>query len=202
MDPHCHPCLTSGSGLPCAPADVIIFLGEHDKNNSSESQIQRKGVNVSKIIIHPNYSEFTFINDIALLKLSEEVDLNIYTPSCIAETSDNFAGQKAWVYGEKILIRITRHYHFIGWGYTNSSFSSPSDKLLEVEVSVVSNAVCQEAMKNFTNYNVSFKHKLYEFTTKIWDNWWHTVCWWWVEQGSLCGRKISVKYNSNQLFLT
>ena len=59
--------------------------------------------------------------------------------------------------------------HFKGWGATNSS--SSSDKLLEVEVPVVSNTVCQEAMQNVQNFpNVSFKHKLLVFTTKISDN--------------------------------
>ena len=62
-------------------------------------------VTISNIIIHPP-NNGSFINNIALIKLTEEVDLNIYTPSCIAEASDNFEGQRAWVYGEKILILI------------------------------------------------------------------------------------------------
>ena len=94
--------LTTAKCTAGAAADFAVVLGEHDKNNSSESQIPRKVVTVSKIITHPNNSNFN--NNIALLKLSEEVDLNIYTPSCIAETSDNFEGQRAWVYGERILI--------------------------------------------------------------------------------------------------
>ena len=89
------------AGSPYIPANFTIVLGEHDKSNSSESQIPRMVVTVSKIIIHPP-NNGSFINNIALIKLTEEVDLNIYTPSCIAEASDNFEGQRAWVYGEKI----------------------------------------------------------------------------------------------------
>ena len=64
--------------------------------------------------------------------------------------------------------RFESEYQYIslfqGWG----TDSDGSDKLFEIEVPVVSNTVCQEAMKNYIN--VSFKHKLYEFTTKISDN--------------------------------
>jgi secreted trypsin-like serine protease len=82
--------------------ELTVVLGEHDTASSSESQIPRKIFQVSQIINHPKYSPLTSNNDIALLKLSEEVDLTIYTPSCIAETSDNFVGQRAWAYGENI----------------------------------------------------------------------------------------------------
>merc|ERR1712083_161450 len=47
-------------------------------------------------------------------------------------TTDNFEGQKAWVYG---------------WG-TTSSGGQTSSKLLDVQVPVVSNAVCKAAMPN------------------------------------------------------
>jgi hypothetical protein len=89
---------------PYTAAELRIVLGEHDIASSSESQIPRKVLQISKIIKPHDYSASTSNNDIALLKLSEEVDLTIYTPSCIAETLDNFEGQRALVYGEKILI--------------------------------------------------------------------------------------------------
>ena len=84
---------------PLTAVNLTVVLGEHDLASSSESIIPRKAADVSKIITHPGFSAESHINDIALLKLSEDVDITTYTPSCIAMELDNFEGQKAWVYG-------------------------------------------------------------------------------------------------------
>ena len=85
---------------PLVASELSIVLGEHDKADTSESTIPRKAVQVSKIITHENYDAENSDNDVALLKLSESVDLNVYTPACVANTGVNFVGKKAWVYGE------------------------------------------------------------------------------------------------------
>ena len=49
-------------------------------------------------IVHESYkSPFTSSNDIALLKLAEAVDLNIYTPACLPAPNTDYTGS---VYGE------------------------------------------------------------------------------------------------------
>ena len=55
---------------------------------------------------HENYDSSTTDNDIAIIELAQEVDLTIYTPACLAKTSDTttFDGKKAWVYGETVLL--------------------------------------------------------------------------------------------------
>ena len=82
------------------PTTVRIVLGEHDTASTTESKIPRIVVNVSLILNHPDFILETVNNDIALLKLSEEVDLTVYTPACLPMTGDNFVGKIAWVYGK------------------------------------------------------------------------------------------------------
>ena len=52
--------------------------------------------------LHEDFSNDFFGNDIAIIELPEEVDLTLYTPACMAKTSDTttFDGKNAWVYGE------------------------------------------------------------------------------------------------------
>ena len=52
-------------------------------------------------IIHENYySPKPRSNDIALLKLAEEVDLKIYTPACLPSIGADYTGQNGRVYGK------------------------------------------------------------------------------------------------------
>jgi len=119
--------------IPQTAAELLVVLGEHDLQDDTESKLPKKVVKVSQIIKHEDYDKSTSNNDIALLKLSEEVDLNTYTPACLPNTADNHDGKNAWVYG---------------WGTVEYGGAS-SSKLLEVEVPVVSNTVCQAAMPQY-----------------------------------------------------
>jgi len=118
---------------PQTAEEIVVVLGEHDLFDQNESKLPRKVVKVSQIIKHESYDKQTSNNDIALLKLAEEVDLNTYTPVCLPKTADSYEGKNAWVYG---------------WG-TTSYGGVGASKLLEVEVPVVSNSVCQTAMPQY-----------------------------------------------------
>merc|ERR1712042_310983 len=112
--------------------DISIVLGEHDNSMEGEEILPRKVVKVSKYIKHPNWDtgSGTFDADIALLKLAEKVDLNTYTPACMANTGDDFVGKTAWVYG---------------WGALSFGTGDYPDKLQELSVKIVSQDVCQAA---------------------------------------------------------
>ena len=85
--------------IPNTASEIRIVLGEHDTESTTESIIARIIIKVAKIIKHPNYNTITSDSDIALIKLSEAVDLNIYPPACLANHGDDFTGKKALVYG-------------------------------------------------------------------------------------------------------
>merc|ERR1719219_167215 len=121
---------------PRTAEELLVVLGEHDLLTEGEaSKIPKKAVKVSKIINHADYnSPVSTNNDITLLQLAEEVDMNVYTPAFLPSTADNFEGKNAWVYG---------------WGTTEYGGAS-SNKLMEVEVPVVSNTVCAAAMPEFS----------------------------------------------------
>jgi len=129
---HCMFHDTAGT-QPRTAAEILAVLGEHDLQDATESKIPKKAVKVSEIINHKDYSADTSNNDIALLKLAEEVDMSVYAPACLPSTADNFEGKNAWVYG---------------WGSLSYGGTYPS-KLMEVEVPVVSNTVCQTAMPQY-----------------------------------------------------
>ena len=125
--------------------DVSIVLGEHDNFLEGEEILPRKVVKISKYIKHPDYDKLTSNADIALLKLAEKVDLNIYTPACMANTGDDFTGKTAWVYGKSEAPEIYEQYLLIGWGALSPGTGDYPDKLQELSVKIVSQEVCQAA---------------------------------------------------------
>ena len=51
-------------------------------------------------IVHENYQNpMSTSNDIALLKLAESVDLDVYTPACLAARDADYTGKNGRVYG-------------------------------------------------------------------------------------------------------
>ena len=67
--------------------------------------LPRKVIRLSENpIIHENYEKpIQFNNDIALLKLVEEVDTKVYSPACLPSEDADYTGRKAQAYGETSL---------------------------------------------------------------------------------------------------
>ena len=87
--------------IPMLPADLRVVLGEYDTLLEDEEEIPRLVELVSEILLHYYYDYDTMQNDIALLKLTGRVDLNIYTPACLPPPELSTTGHTAWVYGKK-----------------------------------------------------------------------------------------------------
>ena len=110
-------------------------LGDHDYESNTESN--HITVNIALILDHPDYDGPSTNFDFALLKMQNTIDFSVYPhirPVCLpvndANTYNNF------------IATVT------GWG-TTSSGGPVSNKLMEVNVEVISNTEC----KNDYNYN-------------------------------------------------
>merc|ERR1712001_218468 len=110
---------------------IRVILGEH---NIADSDFNR--VDVTEIINHPNYNPQTTDNDYAILRLADPVTFTSeVSPACLpADLSNTFAG---------VLATVT------GWGTLSSGGSQPT-VLQEVDVTVTTNAVCNNAYGSIT----------------------------------------------------
>jgi len=101
-----------------------VVLGAHEIGDMGSQNIA-----VSEIILHPDYDRWSYANDIALLKLSEEAVCGPLVNSiCLHEEQQPLPDQ-VWV---------------TGWGTLEYGGFSP-DALMEVSVPLVSNEQCQAA---------------------------------------------------------
>jgi len=117
--------------IPLTAFDIRVILGEH---NITDSDFNR--VDVAQIIKHPNYDPYKYDYDYAILRLANPVAFtNEVSPACLpADLSNTFAG---------VLATVT------GWGTLSSGGSQPI-VLQEVDVTVTTNAVCNNAYGSIT----------------------------------------------------
>ncbi|KAG5671673.1 hypothetical protein PVAND_001861 [Polypedilum vanderplanki] len=119
----------------------IVRLGEHRKSTPKDCQIQNDGIeicadpvqdieiNSSDIIIHPEYTDSSTVNDIAIIRLNEaaKINQNNIKPICLPF--------------RKSFEILPKSMTVIGFGRTESSVSN-SDVLRKVNVRIKSNEQC------------------------------------------------------------
>ena len=66
---------------------VQVKLGGHDISDHLRSSVEERVVGVSGVHVHEQYRSRSYEHDITLLELAEEVDINTYTPACMAQVS-------------------------------------------------------------------------------------------------------------------
>ena len=76
--------------------NLEVRLGEHQRSISTESDITRS-FDVDRIVKHPQY--FNPTNDIALLRLTEKLDISTYVPVCLPFQGEDFTGFEGIVTG-------------------------------------------------------------------------------------------------------
>jgi len=115
--------------LPADVSNVSILAGDNTLGRAKQT------IKASEIHIHENYGRGTYVNDIALIKLSGDV------------SSDNIIGKLSTV--SDLMYEIGTKATVAGWGATNVDGTFSSDELLKLEVPVVGRDVCNE----FVSYN-------------------------------------------------
>ena len=117
---------------------VQVTLGEHDVSATGEGSLTEKTVAIAAISRHESYNAASSSHDIAVLELAEEVDLDTYTPACMAQVRSSVwcimlltlylqTSDTATFYGKDALV--------YGWGTTSAGGSS-SSVLLEVNIDI------------------------------------------------------------------
>jgi len=118
-------CVTTeeSNTTPYQPSQISIFV---DFYSLTKPEAGYQKVNVKQIIIHPTYDPITVDGDLALIQLDRPLT---NTPVSLPEQNDT-------IYTKNGLTNTV-----MGWGYTQPT-SLVADTLQEVEVKIISNAVC------------------------------------------------------------
>ena len=71
-----------------ASSSLWVVLGEHNTTTSSETNLTLR-MEVEEIVVHTNKLGNPDQVDIALIKVKDVIDLNIYTPICLPDADFN-----------------------------------------------------------------------------------------------------------------
>jgi secreted trypsin-like serine protease len=112
------------------PAIMSVVVGDHTRNDGTNTV--RRSLDVSRIIMHPNYNSRTLVNDIALVKLAAPIIFNTadIQPICGPEQNDQFVYRKTFC---------------SGWGTLSSGGACCPQTLQYVSMNITTNAYCNNA---------------------------------------------------------
>lgn len=115
-----------------------LVLGENNRNRNEGTE---QHVNVKAITIHEDFNANTYVNDIAILSLSEDAVYSQYiTPACLPTKDEE--------------LKVGTSCRITGWG-KKFHVRNPVDILQEITVPVVAGEVCQTKNKGVQNVTPS-----------------------------------------------
>ena len=89
--------------------EIVVVIGDDNiRINDEEKPLKTIETSIKQVIFHKDYTIRNQLGnilvnypDVAILKLKDRIDIEIYTPACLARTLDEhtFYNKKAWVAG-------------------------------------------------------------------------------------------------------
>lgn len=129
-------CLYDAENNPIVASRISVVLGEH---NRAQSDGMEQFLTVEEVFVHEEFSDWSNNNDIALLKLASPATINARVKPIaplLSPEQDNLA-----MPGKLSMVT--------GWGSTGEG-GSAAVILMEVEVPIVENEVCNRAYGTIT----------------------------------------------------
>ncbi|XP_034480984.1 ovochymase-1-like [Drosophila innubila] len=129
--------LTAAHCIPSNMIKIEIFLGAVDRFNPQEKGQKRLEVKAENIVVHPEWdSRYMNLNDIALIRLSADLQFNEYIqPARLPDPNRSYANKIAFA---------------TGWGRTiGLDTESDSQKLMYFIVTVLSNQECTSLLDKY-----------------------------------------------------
>ena len=129
------------------PSGFIASIGAHNRNKKEQWVQYRTG---TKLIFHQNWNKQKIWNDIALIKLNQNVTFNdIILPACMESKfqNSNISRRIVWT---------------TGWGYITTQNQKTPEKKHELELIIQNTSVCAKiALYNFntTSQLCGFRRK-------------------------------------------
>ncbi|XP_071546150.1 venom protease-like [Panulirus ornatus] len=118
-------CFYSTDGILLSTDGMVVGVADHDMTSNEDDVEGATRFVEADVIIHPNYDFISNANDIALLKMKENLDLSKYKevrPVCLpTDSSKSYTGYMGSVYG---------------WGLLSSTGQQPP-VLMETHVSIL-----------------------------------------------------------------
>jgi len=124
-------CVFDFFGFMISPEDLEVVLGINNLSDGPTSGSSGQRIEVVQIIPHPAYDDASSDSDVALLHLA--------APASLAPSTVGTIGLVAP--GDGALVAPGTVSTVTGWGLTSVN-GNPSNVLLEVDVPIVSNAIC------------------------------------------------------------
>ncbi|XP_032958226.1 vitamin K-dependent protein C isoform X4 [Rhinolophus ferrumequinum] len=121
---------------------LTVRLGEYDLRRREKWEVD---LDISEVLMHPNYSRSTTDNDIALLRLARPATFSkTIVPICLPDSG----------LSERELTKVGQETVVTGWGYRSESKRNRTFVLNFIKIPVAPRSKCIEAMHNVVSENM------------------------------------------------